>query len=86
MTVYPAHGPGSLCGSSGLTGKVSTIGRERAENPMLAATDEASFVATVTKDLPELPAYFTHDAHYNQQAHPQLSEIVERSLKLVKND
>ena len=27
-TVYPAHGPGSLCGSAGLQGKVSTIGKE----------------------------------------------------------
>lgn len=81
VTVYPAHGPGSLCGSAGLAGKVSTIGRERAENPMLAATDEQSFVAAVTKDLPELPAYFNHDAQYNQQQHEDLSEIVDRSLQ-----
>jgi hydroxyacylglutathione hydrolase len=81
VTVYPAHGPGSLCGSSGLAGKVSTIGRERTENPMLAATDEQSFVAAVTKDLPELPAYFNHDAQYNQQQHADLSEIVAAGLK-----
>lgn len=81
VIVYPAHGPGSLCGSSGLAGKVSTIGRERAENPMLAATDEASFVAAVTKDLPELPAYFNHDAQYNQQLHADLSEVVASGLK-----
>ncbi|MBN9413953.1 MAG: MBL fold metallo-hydrolase [Candidatus Eremiobacteraeota bacterium] len=81
VTVYPAHGPGSLCGSAGLAGKVSTIGRERAENPMLAATDEASFVAAVTKDLPELPAYFNHDAQYNQQEHADLSEVVAQGLK-----
>ena len=81
VVVYPAHGPGSLCGSSGLAGKVSTIGRERAENPMLAAGDEATFVAAVTKDLPELPAYFNHDAQYNQQLHSDLSEIVAKGLK-----
>jgi len=80
VVVYPAHGPGSLCGSSGLAGKVSTIGRERAENPMLAASDEASFVAAVTKDLPELPAYFNHDAQYNQQLHSDLSEVVAKGL------
>ncbi|MFN8610555.1 MAG: rhodanese-like domain-containing protein [Vulcanimicrobiota bacterium] len=84
-TVYPAHGPGSLCGSSGLAGKVSTIGRERAENPMLAAPDEQTFVNTITSDLPELPEYFNHDALYNQQNHADLSEIVARSLKPIKD-
>ncbi|MBS2036082.1 MBL fold metallo-hydrolase [bacterium] len=83
-TVYPAHGPGSLCGSSGLAGKVSTIGRERAENPMLAAPDEQTFVNTVTSDLPELPEYFNHDAQYNQQNHHDLADIVARGLKPLK--
>lgn len=47
---------------------------------MLAATDEASFVAAITKDLPELPAYFNHDAQYNQQHHADLCEIVAQGL------
>lgn len=83
--VYPAHGPGSLCGSSGLAGKVSTIGRERAENPMLAAPDEQTFVHTVTSDLPELPEYFNHDAQYNQQNHSDLADVVAKGLKPLED-
>lgn len=85
VVVYPAHGPGSLCGSSGLAGKVSTIGRERVENPMLSAPDEPTFVAAVTQDLPELPAYFNHDAQYNQQLHADLSEVVAQGLKPLQD-
>jgi len=74
--VYPAHGPGSLCGSGGTSGKVSTIGRERAENPMLATASKEAFVEAVTANLPEIPAYFGHDAELNMKDRPSLEELV----------
>ncbi|MBM3463598.1 MAG: MBL fold metallo-hydrolase [Armatimonadetes bacterium] len=64
--VYPAHGPGSLCGSGGSTDRVSSIGRERRENPALQDTSKEAFVARVTADLPEVPPYFARDAALNK--------------------
>lgn len=77
--VYPAHGPGSLCGSGGTSGKVSTIGRERAENPMLATASKEAFVEAVTANLPEIPAYFGHDADLNMKDRPSLEEVVAKA-------
>lgn len=77
--VYPAHGPGSLCGSGGTSGKVSTIGREKAENPMLATASKEAFVEAVTANLPEVPPYFGHDAQMNMADHGSLEELVARA-------
>jgi hydroxyacylglutathione hydrolase len=75
-TVYPAHGPGSLCGSAGLQGKVSTIGKERRENPMLQYHDKQQFVSAITSHLPNQPAYFAHDAELNKSERPTLEEML----------
>ena len=85
-TVYPAHGPGSLCGSAGLQGKVSTIGKERRDNPMLHYADKGQFVSAVTSHLPTQPAYFAHDAEMNQAERPTLEEMLavqQKSLNLA---
>ncbi len=51
VEVWPGHVGGSLCGGAGLSGKTSsTIGYERAHNPMLGAAEE-TFVATITRNL-----------------------------------
>ena len=58
VQVHPGHGAGSLCGA-GIGGEpFSTIGRERASNPLLAHQDRDQFVAAVLGDLPETPPYF----------------------------
>ena len=85
--VYPAHGPGSLCGSGGTSGKSSTVGREKAENPMLSTASKEAFVEAVTANLPEVPAYFSHDAEMNKEDHATLETIIQRSsVPLKAND
>ncbi len=74
--VYPAHGPGSLCGSGDTTARYSSIGREKAENPMLQTADKATFVQAIQQDLPELPAYFPRDAAMNKANHADLAETI----------
>lgn len=74
--VYPAHGPGSLCGSGSTSGRSSTIGRERAENPMLQPADKATFVRAISQDLPELPPYFARDARLNRSERADLGDTV----------
>ena len=42
--VYPTHGPGSFCSAPAGSERTSTIGRERATNPLLLARDVDAFV------------------------------------------
>jgi hydroxyacylglutathione hydrolase len=64
--VYPAHGAGSLCGRSIRKETWSTIGREREMNPALREMGRAAFIAEVTRDVPETPAYYLHSRDLNQ--------------------
>ena len=64
--VYPAHGAGSLCGRSISKDTWSTIGRERAMNPALRPMSREAFVADITRDVPETPAYFLHSRDLNR--------------------
>src|SRR5437899_106768 len=56
VVLYPSHYAGSVCGR-GLSGNpVSSIGFERARNPLLALTDPDAFAAAVVADTPPPPA------------------------------
>ena len=56
VVLYPSHYGGSVCGR-GLSGNpVSSIGFERAHNPMLAITDTHAFAAALLADVPPRPA------------------------------
>ena len=79
--VYPAHGAGSLCGRSISRETVSTIGEQRRSNYALQPMTEDSFVAMITADQPEAPAYFTYDAVLNTKERPTLQHTLEQVLK-----
>jgi hydroxyacylglutathione hydrolase len=56
VVLYPSHYAGSVCGR-GLSGNpVSSIGFERAHNPMLALADPDSFADALVGDMPPRPA------------------------------
>jgi glyoxylase-like metal-dependent hydrolase (beta-lactamase superfamily II) len=56
VVLYPSHYAGSVCGR-GLSGNpVSSIGFERAHNPMLAVTDADEFVEALLAEMPPPPA------------------------------
>ncbi|GAB3929340.1 MBL fold metallo-hydrolase [Mucilaginibacter myungsuensis] len=67
VTVYPAHGPGSLCGKNMSPDLSSTIGREIRENYALQLMDELQFVELLTADQPFAPRYFGYDVELNKQ-------------------
>ncbi|MGZ3766534.1 MAG: MBL fold metallo-hydrolase [Mucilaginibacter sp.] len=67
VTVYPAHGPGSLCGKNLSPDLQSTIGREIRDNYALKLMDELTFVKTLTADQPFIPKYFGHDVDTNKK-------------------
>jgi hydroxyacylglutathione hydrolase len=66
VVVYPAHGPGSLCGKNMSPDLESTIGRELRENYALQLMDEMTFVKTLTTDQPFMPKYFGYDVDLNK--------------------
>lgn len=55
VVLYPSHYGGSICGR-GLSGNpVSSIGFERAHNPLLALADPDEFAAALVADMPRAP-------------------------------
>ncbi len=58
LAVYPTHGAGSFCAAAAGGDRVTTIGRERATNPLLAAHDEDAFVEMLTAGFGAYPPYF----------------------------
>ena len=59
LAVYPTHGVGSFCSAPGASERSTTIGREKATNSLLQATDEDDFVGRLLGGLGSLPAYFS---------------------------
>jgi glyoxylase-like metal-dependent hydrolase (beta-lactamase superfamily II)/rhodanese-related sulfurtransferase len=75
VTVYPAHGAGSLCGRNMRAERFSTIGTERLTNYALQIKDREQFVKQMTSNLPARPDYFLEDAAINRIGAAALSEL-----------
>lgn len=61
VALYPTHGAGSFCATTGAGATLaSTIGLERATNPVLAYDDEDAFVKGQLSGLPGYPSYYRH--------------------------
>lgn len=84
--VYPAHGPGSLCGKQIGLETVSTMGAERRSNYALQPMSKAEFVSLVTADQPEPPAYFRYDAILNAAERPMLDANLRQVLRPLTLD
>ena len=74
--VWPGHLGGSLCGGPGMDLKISsTIGFERANQPLLAVVDEAEFVRRTTSTLGPQPPNFKNIVAINRG--PLMMETVD---------
>jgi hydroxyacylglutathione hydrolase len=58
LPVYPTHGAGSFCSTPSGGERTTTIGRERATNPLLNAGSEDEFVRRLLAGLGSYPTYF----------------------------
>ena len=58
LPVYPTHGAGSFCTAAVGGDRVTTIGREKATNLLLAASDEDAFVTLLIDGFGAYPPYF----------------------------
>jgi hydroxyacylglutathione hydrolase len=86
--VWPGHLGGSLCGGPGMDLKISsTIGFERANQPLLSVADEAEFVRRTTSTLGPQPPNFKNIVAINRgplmmesvDAHPLTPRQVEQA-------
>jgi glyoxylase-like metal-dependent hydrolase (beta-lactamase superfamily II) len=67
LAVYPTHGGGSFCSTAATGERTTTIGRERAANPLLLAPDEDTFVARLAESFGTYPTYFTRLREVNRR-------------------
>ena len=72
--VYPAHGPGSLCGKTTNLDLDSTIGKELKTNYALQPMSEAEFIRVLLADQPFVPKYFGHNVQLNRQGAPSFED------------
>jgi hydroxyacylglutathione hydrolase len=84
--VYPAHGAGSLCGKSLSKETVSTMGAQRRVNYALQPMTKEAFLAVVTADQPDAPAYFTYDAVMNSEERPTLDQTLALVTPMTLDD
>jgi len=85
VKVYPAHGPGSLCGKNMSPDLESTIGRELRENYALQLMAEPEFVKAITADQPFIPKYFGSDVELNKKGAPGFSASIDHILRSKGN-
>jgi hydroxyacylglutathione hydrolase len=67
VAVWPTHGAGSFCSAPPGAERTSSIGAERATNPLVQARDEDGFVAALLGSLGSFPPYFLRLGEVNRR-------------------
>ncbi len=67
LPVYPTHGAGSFCSAPAGSERTTTIGREKATNPLLTAPGEDAFVTLLLGGLGSYPPYFLRLREVNRR-------------------
>lgn len=65
--VWPTHGGGSFCSTGAAAGSATTVGAERATNPLLAAPDEGTFRVLLDATMGSFPPYFRRLPEVNRR-------------------
>jgi glyoxylase-like metal-dependent hydrolase (beta-lactamase superfamily II)/rhodanese-related sulfurtransferase len=65
--VWPTHGAGSFCSAPPGAARTSTIGREKATNPLLRAPDAGTFASRLRASLGSYPDYFAWLSEVNRR-------------------
>jgi len=72
VILRPAHGAGSVCGLNIAGRDESTLGIERAQNPVLQIKNRDDFIRHKVAEKPERPHYFRQMERYNLEGPPLL--------------
>ncbi len=75
--LLPTHGGGSFCSVSSAKSRTSTLGAERATNPLIAMSSEEEFAKWWPRSFPGVPAYFSRMREVNRKGPRLISEIVQ---------
>lgn len=75
LAVYPTHGAGSFCSAPGASQRTSTLGHERATNPLFSITDEAEFVDRLVAGFGTFPTYFGRLPELNRRGPTRYDSI-----------
>jgi len=67
LPVYPTHGAGSFCSAPGVAERTTTIGNERANNPLLQCSDESDFVDALVAGFGSFPPFFRRLPEVNRR-------------------
>jgi glyoxylase-like metal-dependent hydrolase (beta-lactamase superfamily II)/rhodanese-related sulfurtransferase len=81
LRVHPTHGAGSFCSTPGGAERTTTIGAERAHNPLLTAPDEEAFGERLLGSLGSFPPYFLRLREVNRG--PEVLTDGDRALPKV---
>jgi hydroxyacylglutathione hydrolase len=90
--VYPTHGAGSFCSTATGGDRVTTIGREKRENPLLMAHDEDAFVRSLEEGFGSFPRYFLRLREVNRRGPalysrtPALDQLAAEDLHRLLSD
>jgi len=90
--VYPTHGAGSFCSAPPGADRTTTIGREKAANPLLAAVDEDTFVAALLAWPGSFPGYFLRLPEQNRRGPavvagaPALAPLTAGQVRALQHD
>jgi len=76
--IFPAHGPGSLCGKSMSDNLSDTIGNQKKENYALQPMSESEFIKLILENQPYMPKYFPYDVIINKLGAPKLNESLDK--------
>jgi glyoxylase-like metal-dependent hydrolase (beta-lactamase superfamily II)/rhodanese-related sulfurtransferase len=88
LAVYPTHGAGSFCSAPGSTDRTTTIGNERANNPLLQVADEDAFVDLLLGGLGSFPAFFGRLPEVNRlgpRIYGTMPELAPLDLRTVRS-
>ena len=80
LPVYPTHGAGSFCSAPGAAERTTTIGNERANNPLLQCSDESVFVDALLAGFGSFPPFFRRLPEVNRRG-PRV--VVDRGAQVI---
>ncbi len=78
VTVYPAHGAGTLCGKNLSNESRSTIAQEKQTNWSLQEATEEKFIENLLAGQPFVPHYFPFDVELNRKGAAGLKESIDK--------
>jgi hydroxyacylglutathione hydrolase len=92
LNVFPTHGAGSFCVAPSSPDRVTTIGRERATNPLAQPQSEEEFIQRSLTGLPAYPTYYKYMRQINQRGAsilggiPILKPLAAGNVKALMDD